>query len=234
MDYEQKLLHEYFPDDDDFAAASARVKNGEPLAYIIGEWGFYGEMYTVTPAVLIPRPDTETLVEQAIRLMPDSGRMLDLCTGSGCVGISSLCHTNLTSADLLDISPDALDVARVNAERNGVSARLTFIQGDVRTYTPAQHYDIITANPPYIRTNVIDTLSEQVRREPRIALDGGVDGLEFYRVLLERYIAHCSYLVFEIGYDQRYDISCLCVAYSKNVEFFKDLGGNFRVAVVQK
>ena len=128
---EERLLREYFPAPEAQIEARRRLADGEPLAYILGEWSFYGEVYTVTPDVLIPRSDTEILVERLIRDLPQNGRFLDLCTGSGCVAISVAAHRPDLTCVAVDISAAALDIARKNAARNGVTERIRFVRGDV-------------------------------------------------------------------------------------------------------
>lgn len=127
---EQRLLREYFGGDEEkLADAEKRLRNHEPIAYILGETVFFREYYYVTPAVLIPRPDTERVVEKILRHLPENGKMLELCTGSGCISISSLCSTRHTTSVAVDISGEALAVAKKNADRNHVSLRIRFVQG---------------------------------------------------------------------------------------------------------
>lgn len=232
---EERLLREYFPAPEAQKEARRRLADGEPLAYILGEWSFYGEVYTVTPDVLIPRSDTEILVERLIRDLPQNGRFLDLCTGSGCVAISVAAHRPDLTCVAVDISAAALDIARKNAARNGVTERIRFVRGDVLGDLPdaGDGFCAIAANPPYIDSAVVDTLSEQVRREPRLALDGGADGMDFYRAILSRHLSRLTpdgMLYFEIGYDQAEKITRLCAP--RPCRILRDYGGNDRVAVI--
>ena len=232
---EERLLKEYFGNDPEkLSEARARLSRHEPLAYILGETVFFDEYYTVTPAVLIPRPDTERVVEKVLAHLPAGGRLLDLCTGSGCIAISSLCHSRDTEALLVDISADALDVARENARRNGVFDRCTFLQADLMATFPEGLFDLIVSNPPYVLSHVVDTLEEECSFEPRIAFDGGTDGGDFYRRILKASPVHLKKggrIVFEIGYDQRALMESLAEQTGFALEIFKDYGKNDRVAV---
>jgi len=234
--HEITLLREHFPGADDFSAAKARVEGGEPLAYVIGEWYFCGETYLLNDDCLIPRPDTEHLVEWLAEHAPRGGRIADLCTGSGCIAISTLVMRRDLTADGVDIAPRALEMAEVNAARNGVAPRFRAILGDVMTGQGLSgQYDVIVSNPPYIHTDVIDTLSVQVRAEPRRALDGGADGMDFYRAILARYLPHLApsgVLLFEIGYDQAAAITALAAAHGFACQIRKDYGGNDRMAIL--
>ena len=226
---DKQLLRERFPDPQDYAEAIARLAQDEPLAYILGEWYFYDEVYTVSPACLIPRPETEHLVEQLIASLPQGGTFADLCTGSGCVAISVLAHRPDLTAVAVDLSEDALILAQQNAVRNGVADRVRFRQGDVLTgaFSHEERFDAIVSNPPYIASDVINTLDAAVRREPHIALDGGPDGLCFYRALLSAYPKHLKsggFLLMEIGYDQGEALRAMGCTVTK------DYSGNDRVA----
>ena len=234
---EERLLDEYFKDDPAGRAnAEERLKNHEPIAYILGETVFYDEYYTVTPDVLIPRPDTERIVDHALRYLPRSGRLLDLCCGSGCIAISCLCHSALTTALLVDVSAPALQIAEKNAQRNSVFSRCEFLCADLRLFLPIRkQFDVIVSNPPYVKKSVIDTLEAECSFEPRIAFDGGADGMDFYKILLDfcpPLLKTGGKLVFEIGYDQKAAITALCREKCYFVKVFKDYGKNDRVAVI--
>lgn len=203
--------------------------NDIPQAYVTGKAYFYNEEYIVTSDVLIPRPDTERVVDKVIEYLPDGGKLLDLCTGSGCIAISVLCAKKDCTAVAVDISEAAIDIAEKNAAFNNVAERIKFITGDVNTLDITGKYDIIVSNPPYIRTNVIAELDVSVKDyEPVIALDGGEDGLDFYRTILKRF-KNAGLIIFEIGYDQADDIRQLC----GECAIYKDYGGNDRVAVIR-
>ncbi len=216
-------------------AISRRLAH-EPLQYLLGEWDFYRQRYLVSPHCLIPRPDTERLVEEAIRLLPPGARFADLCTGSGCIAISVLAERPDTSALAMEKFPETMELAKANAARNRVDARFTPCLSDLLTpdaSLPAPPYDAILSNPPYIPASVVDTLSPEVQREPRAALDGGLDGLDFYRVLLSRFAKHLTptgFFLLEIGYDQAERVSRLAEeAGFSRVRVIRDYGGNDRV-----
>ena len=174
-----------------------------PLQYIVGETEFMGLKFKVNSNVLIPRQDTEILVEEAMRYLSDGMRILDICTGSGCILLSLLKYSNECEGMGVDISEDALAVAGENAGRLGIQA--DFRQSDLLEKVEGR-FDMIVSNPPYIETAVIETLMPEVREhEPMIALDGKADGLYFYRKIIEQcpaYMTRGARLFFEIGYDQ--------------------------------
>jgi len=210
-----------------------------PLQYIFGEWYFYGETYTVNENCLIPRPDTELLVEYAIKNLPHKARFADLCTGSGCIAVSTLVHRPDTTAVGLDLFPKTAELAVHNAERNGVSERFEAVCSDLLGENPFKEneFDAIISNPPYIRTSVVDTLEEELFSEPRAALDGGEDGLVFYKKILSDYtgsLKNEGFILFEIGYDQEKDIAELADFYGFGCEVQKDLSGNPRMTILKK
>lgn len=211
--------------------------NREPLQYLLGEVGFYRETYRVAPGVLIPRSDTELLVEHAIRLLPQGSHFADLCTGTGCIAISVLSNRPDLTADAYDVSPHAISLAAENAKRNGVSERLTVIRADLlRDLLPQGRYSAILSNPPYIPSAVIPTLSPEVQCEPSIALDGGADGMTFYRTFLERHtpaLAAGGFFLFEIGYDEEEAITRLAKAHGLCPQIHRDLGSNPRLALLK-
>ena len=200
------------------AELSARRFGGEPVAYITGSWGFYGLDFAVTCDTLIPRMDTEVLVEQAIHNLGSRGegaRILDLCTGSGCVGCA-LAHALARSrVVLLDSSEKALAVAERNVAALGLSDRVECLRADVRSDPPSGlgSFDLIVANPPYVRRDELETLDRSVRDfEPLSALDGGADGLDFYRAILDHWVIalrQSGHLLFEVGEDQARDVTLL-------------------------
>lgn len=209
----------------------------EPLQYILGEWEFYHQTYEVTPDCLIPRSDTEILVETAIRLLPVGARFADLCTGSGCIAVSTLAERPDTWAVALEKFPATLALAERNAIKNGVSARFQGILADVLSPTPTlakdAPFDAILSNPPYIPTKDISSLSPEVHKEPLAALDGGKDGLIFYRAILEHYsplLKENGFFLFEIGFNQANDLISLGNAYNfAHIHVIRDLGGRNRV-----
>ncbi len=216
----------------------SRRETGEPLAYILEKSWFYGLPFHVTSDCLIPQADTEIVTEKLISHLSDGARFADICTGSGCIALAALSQTKNTHAVGFDLSEGALAVARKNAERFSLTERFTAVHADV--FAPdfladAGMFDVIVSNPPYIRSDVIPSLSEEVLAEPHMALDGGEDGLLFYRRLLDVCPAHIKKggrLLLEIGYDQRQDLQSLCRERNLFCEFYSDFGGNNRVCAV--
>lgn len=213
----------------------ARRKNREPLAYILGEWDFMGLSFEVSPDVLIPEQDTENLIEEIMKDLHDSDRILDLCTGSGCILLSLLKYSNGTTGVGTDLSERALAMAKRNAERLGLKDRIDLRCGDL--FAPIgenERFDIIVSNPPYIKTETIEHLAPEVRdHEPMMALDGGEDGLSFYRRIIPEAVRHLvtgGYLFLEIGYDQAEAVATLMRdAGYYDVRTIKDYGGNDRI-----
>lgn len=209
---------------------------GEPLQYILGEWDFYGRTFAVAPQVLIPRADTECLIDAALSLPLVGDELLDLCTGSGCIPVTLTLELRGTRALALDISDPALTLAARNAE--ALRAPVTVQYGNVLE-EPApellRRFALLTANPPYIRSELIDTLSPEVRREPKEALDGGADGLIFYRAIAHHWknvLLPGGHLVLEIGYDQAQAVqTILAEAGFCDLHALQDLGGNDRVII---
>ena len=203
-----------------------------PTQYITGEQDFMGLTFWVNEHVLIPRQDTELLVEQALSVIPSGSHILDLCTGSGCVLVSIIAMGQGLSGIGVDISPEALAVARENGSRH-VGAKAVFLESDLFAKVTGK-YNCIVSNPPYIQSAVIDTLEPEVRaHEPRLALDGSSDGLYFYRRIVSEasnYLTSGGYLLVEIGYDQGSSVSELFTAYGfLEVQVIKDLSGHDRV-----
>ena len=202
-----------------------------PLQYIVGETEFMGLPFKVNSSVLIPRQDTETLVEEALKVAKQGMKVLDMCTGSGCIIISILHHGKDLEGYASDISRHAINVAKENAKLNQVA--VSFETGDLFDHIKGK-YDIIVSNPPYIRTDEISKLMPEVQNfEPFDALDGKEDGLFFYRRIVEQagdYLNPGGHLLFEIGHAQGTDVSELMVqAGFKDVRVIKDLAGNDRV-----
>ncbi|MFR8548028.1 MAG: peptide chain release factor N(5)-glutamine methyltransferase [Lachnospiraceae bacterium] len=204
-----------------------------PLQHLTGEQEFMGFSFAVNEHVLIPRQDTELLAEEALRYLRPGMRVLDLCTGSGCIAVSLAKLCPGIHVDAADISQEALAVARENASRLG--ADVCFVQSDLFSALSGT-YDMIVSNPPYIRTEVIGTLSEEVRlHEPHLALDGMEDGLYFYRRIIDQspvYLRSGGRLLFEIGYDQGKQVLDLfeTAGYREN-RVLRDLAGLDRVVL---
>ena len=182
-----------------------------PVAYILGEKEFMGHSFRVTPDVLIPRPDTEILVEEAIRLLAEkeAPRIVDIGTGSGAILLSVLKGTEGSTGVAVDLSPAALAVAKSNGERLGLADRAEFRLGDL--YAPVDGlFDAILSNPPYIPVRDMDGLSPEVKQEPEMALVGGADGLDFYRRLIDdapRYLKEGGIVLFEVGIGEAQDVA---------------------------
>ena len=215
-----------------------RRNTREPLEYILGKAWFFGLCFDVTSDCLIPQADTEIVCDRLISKLKSGARFADICTGSGCIALAALANTKNTIAFGYDISEAALKIAKQNAEKLGLQKRFSAQKADV--FAPdfldgEEPFDLIVSNPPYIETAVIETLSPEVQREPHIALDGGTDGLDFYRRLLEVCPSHIKKggaLLLEIGYDQREALAALCKAHGFPCEFYRDFGGNDRVCAV--
>ena len=213
----------------------------EPFSYIMGDVGFYNECYITTPAVLVPRQDTEILVDYAVKNLRHGARFLDICTGSGCVAISVLKNTERTTALAIDISRDAVEVAEKNRELNlgdSGAERLTFDVADALTYECGEMFDAILSNPPYIAEEVYRGLEKEIFYEPKIAfVGGGADGGDFYRDLTAKYKNNLSkdgFIAYEIGYDQGDLLRDIANREGFSCEIIKDYSGNDRVAVLKK
>ena len=215
-----------------------RRRKAEPVAYILGAREFDGHVLHVGPGVLVPRPDTETLVEVALertRRAHLHGDALDLCTGSGCVAIAFARRRPNWRVTGVDVSPDAVAVARANLERAGATFGAHIVNGDMDSALPdAARFDLVTANPPYIPTEELATLPADVRdHEPRLALDGGADGLAVVRRVVDvaqRRLHAGGVLAVEVGHDQAARVTTLLEAAGFTaVERRKDYGGVERV-----
>ena len=218
-------------------AAVSRREAREPLQYIIGKWEFYGDEYVVSPSCLIPRPETEMLAEYGISRLSSGDRVADLCCGSGCIGIA-LCRHAGVICDAVDVSADALDVARLNAERLGAAEMISFQNADVTVGGgPSGKYKMIFANPPYIKSGVMDALEPELSYEPALALDGGDDGMRFYRSIMDNYgdnLDADGEFVFEIGYDEGAAIADEADARGYYAVVYNDFSSLPRMAVVKR
>lgn len=221
--------------------ALIEIIQGMPLQYITNKQEFMKLEFYVDENVLIPRPDTEILVEEVIEIAKKSNEhinILDMCTGSGCIGISL--SKNLKNADITmcDISPKAIEIAKKNYEKNIENNEAHFIESNMFENI-TEKYDIIVSNPPYIETSTIKDLSENVKKEPHIALDGGEDGLDFYKILISESLEHLNeegYLCMEIGYNQRESVINLLNKSEKYKEIYskKDFNENDRIIIAKK
>jgi release factor glutamine methyltransferase len=219
-------------------ALAERYLAGEPVAYLIGEWEFYGIPLDISEAVLIPRPDTEVLAERSIEMARaySEPRVLDLCAGSGCIGLAMAKHVPQARVLLGELDEEAIKICRRNIRRNALGSRVSVVRVNALEKPPRQlgEFDVIASNPPYIPTADIDTLDASVRdHEPRLALDGGADGLDFFRAV-------CGYwrdalrpngkLLFEVGIGQADAVLRLMRGSGfGDVQIVKDTGGIPRV-----
>ena len=216
----------------------ARRERREPVSHILGRKGFWKIMLSVTPHVLTPRPDTETLVEWALRQFPD-GRafsMLDLGVGSGAILLSILAERAAAKGLGVDVSEEALAVARENAANLGLAGQVALLRGDWTRGLGDDSFDLVVSNPPYIRTAEIETLDPEVKDfEPRLALDGGSDGLDAYRLLapeILRVLKPGGRFAVEIGHDQSKDVEALFrQTRAAEIATLKDLANRDRVVV---
>lgn len=219
-----------------------KLINGKPLQYITNNQEFMGLNFFVNENVLIPQPDTEIIVEETLKkckeLLLKNGKIkiLDLCTGSGAIAVSlSIFLGDEAEVFASDISTKALEVAKYNNGKNNTNVR--FIESNLFKNIQEQKFNIIVSNPPYIRSDVINKLSKQVQNEPHLALDGGEDGLKFYKKIIEQscnYIEN-GYLILEIGYDQKEDVENL-LKENKNyseIKTIQDLSGNDRCVIAK-
>lgn len=215
-----------------------KISNGVPLQHITHHQEFMKMDFYVDENVLIPRPDTEILVEEVIKIASkmNEPKILDLCTGSGAIAISIA--KNVPNAEIyaVDISSKAIEVAKKNAKE--LETNVKFIKSNLFNKIDKMKFDIIVSNPPYIKKDVIKCLSKEVQKEPELALDGGIDGLDFYRKISAQaidYLKLGSFLCFEIGYDQKDEVMEILKKQDQYTDTYckKDLGGNDRVIVTQ-
>ena len=225
---------------DEYVRNIKRLIQGEPLQYITGIQEFMKLKFLVNKNVLIPRQDTEILVEEVIKIAKnfEEPEILDMCTGSGAIAVSltKLIDNAIITSDY--ISKELLEVAIKNARFNGVARKIEFIESDMFKKIKNRKFDIIVSNPPYIASDVIKTLPKDVQREPKIALDGGERGLDFYEIIAEegyKYLNEGGYICLEIGYDQGRSVKEIFESYSVYEETYckKDLCENDRVIVTK-
>jgi len=222
--------------------ALIEIIEGMPIQYITNKQEFMKLEFYVDENVLIPQPDTEVLVEEVIDIaksLDKNVEILDMCTGSGCIGISIAKYVENANIIMSDISKEALKIAKKNYENN-IDRKETdqFIQSNMFENIDKK-FDIIVSNPPYIETKTIENLSEEVKKEPHIALDGGQDGLDFYRILVSesyKYLNDDGYLCMEIGYNQKEAVINLIKQNGNYEEVYskKDLSGNDRIIIAKR
>ena len=224
----------------DYFKLIKKLIEGVPLQHITHQQEFMKLMFYVDENVLIPRPDTEILVEEVIKLAKsiNAKKILDLCTGSGSIAVSVAKYIEGSQITATDISRKALSIAKLNAVNNDVEDKITFVSSDLFQNISEEKYDIIVSNPPYIKRKVIKTLDEEVKREPIIALDGGNDGLDFYKKIIGNAYQHLKYkgyLCLEIGYDQKDEVIDLINKEEKYIDTYskKDLFDNDRIVITK-
>lgn len=234
-----RILGETVINDEDVLKAESFVKqrlNGEPLQYILGKWEFYGIDFFVGKGVLIPRPETELLIDIALEFAKKKNNItcFDLCSGSGCIGITVAKLVTGSDVTVLEKSDDALKYLLKNKALNSAD-NVTVIQGDLfdgPDFLADKKCDILLSNPPYIRSDVISSLQREVLSEPQMALDGGNDGLDFYRAIAEKWFSAVKpdgMVAVEIGEEQGNDVREIFSKYFKTVNVIKDFSGNDRV-----
>ncbi len=229
-----------------FKLGLEKLKNNVPIQYITNHQEFMRLNFYVDENVLIPQPDTEILVEEVIKYVEQNlatssspVKILDLCTGSGAIAVSLAKYIENCEITASDISNKAIQVAKLNAEKNLVHKKITFIESNMFENIKDTKFDIIVSNPPYIETSIIPTLDGEVQKEPHIALDGGNDGLDFYRIIINDAYNHLNTdgkLFLEIGYNQKVSIFDL-IEKNENLKepiCIKDLSQNDRVVICKK
>ena len=216
------------------------LTQGEPIEHITHQKEFMKLNFYVDENVLIPRQDTEILVEEVIKIAKKIGakKILDLCTGSGAIAVSLAKYLENIQVTALDISGKALDIAIANAKNNHVQDKITFVESNLFQDLRQEKYDMIVSNPPYIRRKELETLDREVRKEPRLALDGGEDGLEFYRNIIDKgyeYLKYGGYICLEIGYNQKEEVMQIIEGKKHYIGTYckKDLYDNDRVIVTR-
>ncbi len=223
-----------------FIESCEKRARGYPLQYIIGKWEFYGIEFTVNPNVLIPRADTETLIDYVLSHYSGKVSILDMCCGSGCIGLTLKKLLPDADVTLCDISEKALEVTRKNAEDLGLSVNIK--QADLtkggRYYFEDGSFDIIISNPPYITAEDMKKLSPEVRNEPKIALYGGTDGMDFYKSLAidwKNTLKPCGEMIFESGYDTSDEIKTLFTELEYcDIKTRRDIGNIVRVVAAKR
>ena len=220
--------------------AVRRRESREPLQYILGEWSFMGLSFALSPDCLIPRPDTETLVEYALRHLPKNARVADLCTGSGCIGIALAHYRPDITVTAVDLFPETARMAEKNAHRLGVADRVAVIVGDVtkEIFPAGEIFDAIVSNPPYITIEEMQTLAPELAFEPRAALTDEGNGLSVIRGVLDtasRVLFPGGRLLMEFGAAQGESVTCMAQAYSfSDIHILKDAGGHDRVLAARR
>ncbi len=224
---------------EELLSAIERRLTRQPLQYILGEWEFCGLRFTLNSDCLCPRPDTELIVELALRNLPKNAHFCDIGTGSGAIAVSVAHFRKDTTAEAFDINENALSAASHNAEINGVSDRIKFTQADalIETFLEGKKFDAILSNPPYIPADVIPTLAPEVLLEPHRALDGGDDGLSFYRAITKKAkstLNENGFILYEVGIGQAEDVATIGEENGFSAEIYPDLSGIDRAVLLRK
>ncbi len=233
-DFEAKLIFEFTQNDKQIEEIIKKRKNRYPLQYILGEWGFYKYSFKVGEGVLIPRSDTEILVEKCCDFLKskDSPTVLDLCAGSGCIGLSIAKDFENSKVTLVEKFPDAIKYLNQNIEHLKVKNAIV-INGDIFLGDGSGRYDLIVSNPPYIPPKEMNIISPETEFEPKTALLGGEDGLDFYRAIIKNYkqsLKKGGMLAFEVGINEdKAVVDLLQKAGFKNISITKDYNGINRV-----
>lgn len=218
-----------------------QIVEGKPIQYITHVQEFMKLSFYVDEQVLIPQPDTECLVEEVIKFgrKYDKPKILDMCTGSGCIGISLATYLPDSRIWMSDISKEALEIARKNVKSNQLEKQVTCVQSDMfKQIPPKKMWDILVSNPPYINKQELKELPASVKQEPEIALDGGKDGLDFYRIILKQapnYVKKEGYICLEIGYEQKIAVEKIAkeAGFYQEIICLQDLGKRDRVIIVK-
>lgn len=218
-----------------FLESIEKVENHIPIQYITNNQEFMKMNFYVDENVLIPRQDTEVVAEEAINIIKNNNfkDILDMCTGSGILAVSIAKYIKNCNVSAVDVSQKAIEVAKKNAIVNGVNDKIKFIHSNMFENVNGK-FDVIISNPPYIKSKVINSLSENVKKEPILALDGGTDGLKFYKILANnayQFLKPEGYLILEIGYDQKEEVKNLLMDNYQNITCIKDMGENDRVII---
>ncbi len=228
-----------FPEKDytspELLSAVERRAAREPLQYIIGQWEFMGHTFKVSPACLIPRSDTELLCSVAIEGLPSGGRFADLCTGSGCIAISTLLERPDTTGVAVELYEETMAVCRDNAKMHGLEHRLQPVTGDVTEDCLEGLFDVIVSNPPYVTLSEMDDISPEVAMEPHHALTDGGDGLSIIRKIMELYPAHLKkggILAIEFGWKQGKDVLAIAASLGLDARILTDTEGRDRVVKI--
>lgn len=239
IDYsEAKYASDKEIDDDRAEHILYQLENKEPCAYITGRREFYGREFIVNHSTLIPRVETEILVEEVIKRYKNAEKieLIDICSGSGAIGLTLMHEINISFLTLLDIDEKSLAVSRQNAEKFNIIKNIEFLCSDILNYTTEKKYDIVVCNPPYIAENEYNCLQEEVKKEPYHALVAEDNGLVFYKKILSNFEILCKsngVIFFEIGAYQAPSVIDYAAAYNLYAECVKDYSGNDRVIIVK-